>query len=168
MGDGRLQCAIHPHSPRCVNRYACLLQTQLPCVGTASRRDHEFVGSECLLATMTQSREGHSLAYPLDPTYLCQCHDADPFLLQNLGERLGDFWLVARQNALAARDKRDLGPKAGKHLTQFQGDVAAAQNEQRARLFPQFGFPGIISRTQEIAGQIGNVSQSHKGRNLWG
>src|SRR5258707_14730844 len=117
---------------------------------------------------MTQSREGHSLACTLDPTYLCGRDDTEPFLLQDLGEPLSDFWLVARQNALAARDKRDLGSKASKHLAQFQGNVAAAQNEQRARLFSQFGPPGIIRGTQEIAGQIGNVSQSRKRRNRWG
>src|SRR5260370_20637584 len=116
---------------------------------------------------MTQGRERRPPAPLHHSAHQRVRYDTKPFLLQDLGERLSDFWLVARQNALAARDKRDLGSKASEHLAQFEGNIAAAQNEQRARLFSQFGSPGIIRGTQEITGQIGNVSQSRKRGNLW-
>src|SRR5207244_7454070 len=99
------------------------------------------------------------------PAHLRSGDNLQAFLLEDLGEGLGDFWLVAGENAFAAYDEGYLRPKAGKHLAQFEGDIAAAQDEQRTRLLAQLTPPGIIGRTQEITGEVRDIYEARHVRN---
>ena len=79
---------------------------------------------------MPLDREDNFLSLRAYPAHLRSGDNPQAFLLEDIGEGLGDFWLVAGENAFAAHDEGHFRPKAGKHLAQFEGDIAAAQDEQ--------------------------------------
>ncbi len=72
---------------------------------------------------------------------------------------------MPRVTRLAAGDEGDLSAKAGKHLAQFERDVAAAQDEQRAGLLAQFGSPGVVGGTQKVTGEVRHILQTRHVRN---
>src|SRR5713101_875686 len=90
---------------------------------------------------MTLDRERDPLSLMAHPAHLRSRHNPQPFLQKDHGEGRGDFRLVARENRASARDEGHLGAKASKHLAQFEGDVAAAQDEQRVGLLAQLSPP---------------------------
>src|SRR5258708_23206157 len=102
---------------------------------------------------MPLDREGDPLSRTFHPAHLRSRHNPQAFLLEDLGESRSDFRLVAGENRSSARDEGHLRAKARKHLAQLAGDVAAAQDEQRAALLAQFSPPGIIGGTPKITGE---------------
>ncbi len=118
-----------------------------------------------MLAAVKLHREGDPFSRTFHPAHLRSGDDAQPFLLEDLGEGPGDFRLVAGENALAARDERHLGAKASKHLAQFERNVAPSQDEQGAGLLAQFGSPAVIGRTQKVTGEVWNIREARHVRN---
>ena len=95
----------------------------------------------------------HPVSFMAHGTRLCPGDDPQALLTENLSQALGDFWLVARQDARSACDDSHLAAKASKHLAQFKGNVATAQDEQRAGEFGQFQVLLVGEQiTREIRG----------------
>src|SRR5256884_9469374 len=101
---------------------------------------------------MPLDRERDPLSLMAHPATLRYRHNPQALLLENRSQRLGNFRLVARENRASTRDEGHLRPKAGKHLAQFKGNGAAAQDEQRAELLAQRSAPGVVGATQQITG----------------
>jgi len=165
MGDTGAQSTINPHGSCRVYFHARSLQADLLRIGTSPGGYQELFGGERLLAAVSLDREDNSLSLRAHPAHLHSGDNAQAFLPENLDEGLCDFWLVAGENAFAARDEGHFRPKAGKHLAQFEGDVAAAQDEQRTGLLAKFGLPGVIGRTQEITGEVRDIYEARHVRN---
>ncbi len=132
MGDGGAQGAINAHGSRHVYLHARPLQADLLRIGASPGGHQQLFGGEGPAAPMSLHDQRHPCTSTSHGTYLRPCDDLESLLAQNLGQGFSDFRLVASQDARSAGDQGHLAAKAGKHLSQFEGNVATAQNEQRA------------------------------------
>src|SRR5260370_37406622 len=91
LGDARTQRTINPHGSCRVYFHARSLQTDFLCIGTSRGGYQELFGGERLLAAVPLDREGNSLSLRAHPTSPRSGGDPQAFLLDDLGEGIGDF-----------------------------------------------------------------------------
>ncbi len=141
--------------------------------GTASEGDEHLLGAELLrVAGHVGGHDGLASRAAGDPGGHHAADDADAFVGERLLKRLGHLRLLLRGEP-GPHQQRDLRAEASEQLRLLQGDVAAAEHQQRLRNLSEFHcrgrgqVPGLLqavdrrcprartSRDQEVVGLDG-------------
>ena len=112
---------------------ACLVQAEIIGVGSSADGKQQVTADDAPWLFATVEADCDTVAVALDGDALGVQTDCDPFLLENLPDRIGHIFVLARDEALGHFDDGHFAAEATVHLREFESDIAAADDEQMIR-----------------------------------
>src|SRR6267378_6129741 len=155
-GDGGLEAAVYLDEAIFVRGDAGLVETELACVWTSSGGNQKMGTADARCACRACIEKCNGVGHTFGTRGARVENELNSFGFERLLELGGNFGIFTRNKLRALMQDSDTAAVAAKHLSKFEADVAAAEDQE------MFGNGG-----EPHNGFVGEIGHGFEAENQW-